>query len=125
VLFRYAETVTAEQRLEAKRRFLTLQSECVRDGHPYIVSIETGAQSSGEGADQGLEQGFIVTFASEGDRNFYVGRPIVRDAAYFDGAHQTYKDFVGPLLAPGGVVVFDFVVEDSGQGSKASGYFQR
>ncbi len=111
VLFRYAATVTTEQRLEAKRRFLALQGECLRDGRPYIVSIETGAQSSGEGADQGLEQGFIVTFASEGDRNFYVGQPLVANAAYYDGAHQEYKEFVGPLLAPGGVVVFDFAIE--------------
>jgi hypothetical protein len=35
-------------------------------GFPYITSIETGLQSSGEGADQGFEQIFLVTFKSEG-----------------------------------------------------------
>jgi hypothetical protein len=35
-------------------------------GQPYITSIETGLQNSGEGADQGFEQIFLVTFKSEG-----------------------------------------------------------
>ena len=115
VLFRYDPRVTAEQKTEVKRRFLSLKSETKREGRPYIVSIETGAQSSGEGVDQSLEQAFIVTFRSEGDRNHYVGSPIVTDARYYDAAHQAFKDFVGPLLHkpvnPSGVLVFDFRVE--------------
>lgn len=108
VLFRYAPNVTAEQKAEAKDRFLALEREAVRDGRSYIVSIETGGELSGEGADQGLEQGFIVTFRSQGDRNYYVGQPIVTDPAYFDAAHQSFKDFVGRLLDQNGVIVFDF-----------------
>lgn len=110
VLFRYASTVTQEQKDEAKRRFLQLQSLCVRNGHKYIVSIETGGEISGEGADQGLEQGFIVTFRSQGDRNYYVGQPVVTDASYYDPHHQAFKDFVGPLLDQNGALVFDFSV---------------
>lgn len=115
VLFRYKSDTSPEAKAQIKQRFLALKQLCKRDGKPYIVSIETGAQSSGEGVDQGLEQGFIVTFASEGDRNYYVGQPVVGDARHYDSAHQAFKDFVGPHLHepinPTGVVVFDFQVE--------------
>jgi pimeloyl-ACP methyl ester carboxylesterase len=111
VLFRYKDDVSEAQRDEVKTRFLNLARESQRDGRSYIVSIETGAQNSGEGADQGLQQGFIVTFRSEGDRNYYVGRPLVTDPAFLDPAHEAFKQFVGPLLAPNGVLVFDFTVD--------------
>jgi hypothetical protein len=35
-----------------------------RNGRRYILSIETGSEIGGEGLDQCLEQGFIVTFKS-------------------------------------------------------------
>lgn len=115
VLFRYKPATPESTKEQIKKRFLALKQLCKRDGRPYIVSIETGAQSSGEGVDQGLEQGFIVTFSSEGDRNYYVGTPVVSDARYFDPAHQSFKEWVGPHLHepinPTGVVVFDFQVE--------------
>jgi hypothetical protein len=109
VLFRYKPSVNAEQRLEVTNRFMALQKS-LRNNKPYISSIEEGLQSSGENADQGLEQAFQVTFNSEGDRNYYVGEPIVTDARYFDLAHQKFKAFVGPLLALQGVLVFDYTV---------------
>ena len=124
VLFRYTESTTPEQKAEIARRFVALKGLALRNGKPYIVSIETGAQTSGEGVDQGLEQGFIVTFKSAGDRNYYVGAPIVdtstleakrANAGFFDPAHQDFKEFVGGFLHqpinPTGVVVFDFSVE--------------
>ncbi|AZN37972.1 Dabb family protein [Iodobacter ciconiae] len=109
VLFRYKPSVSAEQRQEVSKRFLAL-SKSLRNNKPYIVSIEEGLQNSGEGADHGFEQAFLVTFNSEGDRNFYVGEPIVTDTQYFDLAHQDFKVFVGPLLAPQGALVFDYVI---------------
>jgi len=112
VLFRYAATVTPAQKEDAKQRFLALQNLAQRDGKTYILSIETGGEISGEGADQGLEQGFIVTFKSQGDRNYYVGQPVVTDAKHYDPAHQAFKDFVGPLLDQNGALVFDFAVEN-------------
>jgi len=111
VLFRYAPGVTEAEKQDAKERFLALKTLCKRDGQNYIVSIETGSEISGEGADQGLEQGFIVTFHSQGDRNYYVGQPVVTDASYYEPAHQAFKDFVGPLLDRNGALVFDFVAE--------------
>lgn len=111
VLFRYKDSVTAPQKREVIKRFLALKYLARRDGEPYIVSIDTGKQNSGEGASQGLEQGFIVTFKSQGDRNYYVGTPVVTNPAYFDPAHQKFKNFVGPLLDKNGALVFDYKIE--------------
>jgi hypothetical protein len=110
VLFRYASTVTPTEKREVIRRFLALKTLAKRNGKNYIVSIDTGGEISGEGADQGLEQGFIVTFRSQGDRNYYVGQPVVTDANFYEPAHQAFKDFVGPLLDQNGAVVFDFAL---------------
>jgi hypothetical protein len=110
VLFRYRPGVTPAQRAEVIRRFLALRERCRRGGRPYIVTIEQGRQNSGEGAGGPYEQGFVVTFRSQGDRNYYVGRPIVQDAAYYDPEHEAFKAFVGPLLDRDGALVFDYVV---------------
>nr|WP_298797677.1 Dabb family protein [uncultured Acetobacter sp.] len=110
VMFTFRPGTTPAQRAEVTRRFVALASLSRRpDGKPVVSSIETGAQSSGENSDLGLEQGYLVTFQSEGDRNFYVGRPIVTDVNCFDPAHDTFKTFAGPYLA--NVVVFDFSPE--------------
>ncbi|MBS1015664.1 Dabb family protein [Acetobacter persici] len=107
VMFAFRPGTTAAQRAEVTRRFVALTTLSRRpDGKAVVASLETGAQSSGENADLGLEQGYLVTFASEGDRNFYVGRPIVAEAGHFDPAHDAFKTFAGPYLAR--VVVFDF-----------------
>jgi hypothetical protein len=110
VLFQYALGATAKQRGQAVERFLALGDACRRKGGDrYLIGIETGPQTSGEGADKGLNQGFIVTLKSEGDRNYYVGTPVVNDPAYYDQAHQEYKDFIKPLVS--NALVFDFPVE--------------
>jgi hypothetical protein len=110
VLFQYALGTTATQRGQVVERFLALGDACRRKGGDrYLIGIETGPQTSGEGADKGLNQGFIVTLKSEGDRNYYVGTPVVHDPAYYDQAHQEYKDFIKPLVR--NALVFDFPVE--------------
>ena len=113
VLFKYRAEVSPAQKQEVIRLFLALERLCLRNGRPYISSIVTGAQNSTEGAARGLEQGFIVTFRSEGDRNYYVGAPGEQDSRFADPAHAAFKRFVAPLLAPGdGVLVFDFREQD-------------
>lgn len=112
VLFRFKPGTSAVAQRDVMNRFLALAEEATRDGQPYIVSIDAGVQNSGEAAGQDMKQGFIVTFASQGDRNYYVGQPIVTDSGYYDQAHHAFKDFVGPLLD--GVVVFDFVSPAAG-----------
>ena len=116
VLFRYNDNVSVVLKKQIRDRFMALAYKCQRNGRRYIVSLETGAQSSGEGVDQELEQGFIVTFKSEGDRNYYVGKGIVQKEGNFDPAHDAFKAFVGQYLHspidPTGVLVFDFKVEN-------------
>ena len=108
VLFRYKKLIGSQEKAMITERFLALRQLCKRNGVPYIVSIETGTQNSGEGADQGFQQAFVVTFKSEGDRNYYVGQPIVTNAHFYDLAHQTFKEYVGALLDQNGALVFDF-----------------
>ncbi|GAB6968292.1 hypothetical protein JCM25156A_23290 [Komagataeibacter kakiaceti JCM 25156] len=109
VLLRFLPTITDTQRAEVVRRFMALRQISRReDGAPVISAIETGAQISGEGADEGLQQAFVVTFRSEGDRNYYVGRPVVTDPAYFDPAHEAFKKFAAPYVIA--TVVFDYAV---------------
>jgi len=81
-------------------RFTALEQECVRGGERYILSIEGGIQSSTEEPGEAWTLGFVMQFATESDRDFYVGGE--------DAAHESFKQYVGPLLAPAGVAVFDF-----------------
>lgn len=112
VLLRFAAAATPADRREARRRFLALGDACRRDGRPYILGVAAGEPNGGERAERGFEQAFVLRFASEGDRNYYVGSPIVSDPARLDPAHVAFKTFVGPLLAePDGVLVFDFAAE--------------
>jgi hypothetical protein len=109
VLLQCRAGLDAATRAAVVDRFLALERECVRDRQPYIESIEYGRQCGGEGAERGFELCFLVTFRSEGDRNYYTGTPIVTDPAYCDAVHEAFKAFVGPLLAPEGVLVFDYL----------------
>lgn len=106
VLFRYLADTSSALRQEAIERFLAL-AETHRHGAPYIASIAGGPPAGGESAESGFEHGFVVTFSSAGDRNYYVGEPVVSDARFYDPVHAEFKRFVAPLLAPNGVVVFD------------------
>ncbi|WP_165992592.1 Dabb family protein [Acetobacter lambici] len=109
VMFRFNPRATQAERHEVTKRFVALASLSRRpNGAAVVVSIETGPQMSGENADIGLEQAYLVTFRSEGDRNFYVGSPIVSNPQYFDPAHNAFKSFAGSYLEK--VVVFDFPV---------------
>ena len=115
VAFRFKPGVTEEQRQEVKRRFLALKKTCLNaKGKAYILDIEMGSADSPEKADQGFQQGYLVTFASTADRDYYVGKPFFTT---FDPAHDAFKQFVGPLLdvdqngKTNGAFVFDFRVE--------------
>lgn len=111
VLFRYRDSTTRAQRQEIGKRFHALAAS-PRNGERYIISIESGLQNSLEGHHHGLEHGFIVTFKSEGDRNYYVGTPLIRNSQFYDAAHGDFKRFLAPHLDPTtpSVVVFDFTV---------------
>lgn len=108
VLFRFRPTALVSEVDAVTARFVALADECVRDGRRYIVSLETGPQLSTEGAGEGFDRAFLLTFASEGDLNYYVGRPAVDAPGLFDPAHDAFKESVGSMLDTAGVVAFDF-----------------
>lgn len=118
VAFKFKPQTPAHKIADARQSFLNLKNECLRQGRPYIQSIEVGKANSQEGADQGKQLAFIVTFNSLGDRNYYVGVANGKElsAGYYDPAHKDFKVLVGPLLdtpvVPNGVFVFDFTVEE-------------
>ncbi|MFF2315188.1 Dabb family protein [Arthrobacter sp. NPDC058097] len=115
VLFQYRETTTAAQRQEIEDKFHDLRTS-TRGGEEYILSIESGPQNSPEGLHHDFEQGFIVTFRSEGDRNYYLGEPLIQDPRCYDRLHHEFKEFVSPHLKPNGVLVFDFPVQRRSHG---------
>lgn len=109
VMFQFKPSATQAQRAEVTQRFMALAQLSRRpDGTPVITALEAGPQDSGENADLGLDYGYLVSFKSAGDRNYYVGRPIVQKEGHFDPAHDAFKTFAGPYLQK--VVVFDFPV---------------
>jgi hypothetical protein len=107
VLFSFAPGTAVDAVEETERRFRALAESRRSDGEPYIVSIVAGPQTSPEDTPHDLDLGFVVTFASEGDRNYYVGEPLIDDERHFDAQHAAFKRFVGPLVDD--VVVFDIV----------------
>nr|WP_279630200.1 Dabb family protein [Rathayibacter festucae] len=119
VLFRFRPTALVAEVDGVIASFLALGEECLRDGRPYIVSIENGPQLSTEGAGEGFDRAFLLTFASEGDLNYYIGRPAVDGPGLFDPAHDAFKGLVGPLLDTAGVVAFDFRPEPFDAGALA------
>ena len=83
-----------------------------------VGSIDAGLANSPEGADQGKQLGVIVTFNSEGDRNYYVGQPQINpdDKDYYDPDHLAFKKSLAGLLDPAGAVfVFDYTVGGKGK----------
>lgn len=114
VLFHYSPSTTPTQRQEIEDRFHALAAS-LRDGEPYIIGIESGPQNSHENHHQGFEHGFIVTFKSEGDRNYYVGTPLIQNPQFYDAKHEEFKKFVGPHLDQNtpNVLVFDFPVGEN------------
>ncbi|ALS57097.1 Dabb family protein [Rathayibacter toxicus] len=108
VLLRFCPIALMSEVEAVTVRFRALADECHRDGRPYITSIETGPQLSTEKAGEGFDRAFLLTFASEGDLNYYVGRPAVDTPGLFDPIHDAFKASLWPVLDTAGVVVFDF-----------------
>jgi hypothetical protein len=114
VVFKYKPNVTIDKQAEILNKFLDLKNECKKDGKTYINSIVGGnCSNSIEGLDQGFHQAFIVTFGSQSDFEYYIGRPFYKS---FDPKHDEFKEFVTPYLAVDennktiGAMVFDFKI---------------
>mmetsp|Transcript_13366 Transcript_13366/g.28333 ORF Transcript_13366/g.28333 Transcript_13366/m.28333 type:complete len:205 (-) Transcript_13366:68-682(-) len=101
VTFKFKKGVTNEKIHEVRQRFMELETKCLRpNGDPYIESIISGFQHSYEGFHRDQDVAFVVSFKSQGDRNYYVGEPMISadDSDLFDPVHAEFKEYVGPLL---------------------------
>jgi len=111
VSFRFKQEVTEQQKQEIRTRYTSLNQKSIHPvtKQPYIVSFEGGFPNSHEGKDKKMDQGYIVTFASVEDRDFFVGKTDANPHFHpFDTHHDEFKTLVGPLLDD--VFVFDFIV---------------
>ncbi|WP_276834062.1 Dabb family protein [Chryseobacterium cucumeris] len=116
VLFKFKPEITQDEKQEVINRFMELNNS-LKDGKKY-VKIEYGFQNSKEGLEGGFDIGFRVTFNSESDRDYYVGKPFLTVPGTYDQAHDDFKNFVGPYLdSDNGVLVFDYKSNDKGNGS--------
>ena len=113
VLFKYKAGVTEEEKKAVITAFIALKDSCKREGKTYIKGIEYGFPNSKEGADHGMEIAFLLSFDSEGDRNYYIGTPYITNPQFYDHKHDAFKKWVGPKIAPDvGLIVFDYKKEE-------------
>jgi len=91
VSFKFKESATKEQIKEVEDAFAALQSKI-----PTIRSLAGGTDISPEKRAKGFTHCWVVTFASEKDRDAYI----------VDPAHKDFGKLVGPVVAD--VMVIDF-----------------
>lgn len=80
---------------------LETKSTSVRaDGTHVIDAVTIGPPNDSEGHNLGHQLGFVMTFKSQGDRNFYGGSPLVaeEDSDLYCHPHDKFKDWIGDLL---------------------------
>ena len=106
VLLRYDSDADAATRQEVHARLLALKDDCLRNGEPYITSLTGGHQNSREPAADRWDDGFVMTFASTDDRDYYIGL----DPADADPVHRAFVEFASPHLDD--VAVVDFAADD-------------
>ena len=84
VIFKFAPDASKILIDDICTRMLALRRECVQPEtkENYIVSLEGGKDVSLEGKHKGYTHIFVVTFANETDRNYYVRQ---------DEAHLRYS----------------------------------
>ena len=92
VLFKFKPETTPEKVAEIVAAFEALPAQIKE-----IKGFQWGTNNSPEKLDKGLTHAFILTFASEKDRDTYLPHP----------AHKAFGKVVGPWLAD--VTVVDFV----------------
>jgi hypothetical protein len=93
VFFKWHDTVTNEKIEELVGIFAALPSKI-----EVIQDLEYGSDVSVEGLQKGFTHCFILTFASEKERDIYLPHP----------DHQALGEALGPYLDD--VMVIDFVV---------------
>lgn len=91
VLFKFKDTATAADIKKVEDAFRALPAKL-----PIIKSFEWGKNNSPENLNQGLTHCFLVTFASEKDREAYLPHP----------DHQAFVEVLKPHLDK--VTVIDY-----------------
>ena len=91
VSFKFKETATKAQIKQIEDAFAALPSKI-----PAITSYAAGTNVSPEKHAKGFTHGFVLTFASDKDRDDYLVHP----------AHKEFGKLVGPVIAE--VFVIDF-----------------
>jgi len=83
VLFKYKPEITPAQLDEINRAFQDLKRQI-----PQVRDFERGINNSPEGLDKGFTHGYLITFASEEDRDAYLPHP----------AHKKFVELLGGKL---------------------------
>lgn len=91
VAFKFKDLATPDQIQEVVDAFVALKKTI-----PKIKKLEWGVNNSPEGHNKGMTHGFILTFASEKDRDDYLVHP----------EHKKFGALLGPILDD--VFVIDF-----------------
>lgn len=94
VLYKFKDTTTPAQIDEVSAAFRALPGKI-----PFIVGFEAGTNVSPEGKSEGFTHAFVVSFASEKDRDTYITHP----------AHQDFVKIVKDRREK--VIVVDFWVK--------------
>ena len=97
VAFKFKKAVTDAKKKEVEDAFAALKEKI-----PQIVSLQHGANISKEGFEHGFQQAYVVTFASEKDRDTYLEHD----------AHKKFGKLLDGILADKGVFVFDFAAKE-------------
>ncbi|KAH8599407.1 hypothetical protein B0O99DRAFT_669332 [Bisporella sp. PMI_857] len=99
VLFKFKSSLSSDVIKAACARMLALKESCIHptSQEPYILESSGGKDNSPEGLQDGLSHGFVVKFASERDRDYYVKE---------DPVHQTFVKSLDGLIEK--VTVVDY-----------------
>ncbi|KAM0806196.1 hypothetical protein BDR22DRAFT_827981 [Usnea florida] len=97
VLFNFKASLDPGIVQETCNRMVDLRNQCIHPTtkKPYITSSSGGRQNSPEGSKAGYSHAFVVEFANEEDRKYYVEE---------DQAHLEFKKVVRELVDKIGVV---------------------
>lgn len=95
VSFKFKAAATPEQIHEVETAFKALKGKI-----PGIVSLKAGTNISPENLNKGFTHCWVLTFASDKDRDAYLVHP----------DHKAFGKIVGPVLED--VMVIDFLSKD-------------
>lgn len=104
VLFKFKDSASAEDIKKVEAAFVELPSKIKQ-----IKDFEWGTNNSPEGLNQGLTHAFLLTFASEKDRDDYLVHP----------DHKVFGGIVGPYIDK--VTVVDYWADAAKSKGKAVG----